>query len=57
MKNLCEGSRRPVRGERHQLQTTSTRHAQATCPVCRQSMRVIWVLGVLEFSRHRAKET
>jgi hypothetical protein len=55
MKKLCDGSRRPVRGQRHQLKQTSSRHAQATCPVCRQPLRVVSVMGVLEFPRHEAK--
>ena len=55
MRIVCEGSRRPVRGQRHQLKTTSSRHAQATCPVCQQRLRVVWVMGVLEFPRHEAK--
>jgi hypothetical protein len=57
MKKLCEGSRRPVRGKRHQLQQTSSRHAQAICPVCRQPLRVVSIMGVLEFPRHPAKAT
>jgi hypothetical protein len=34
LKKLCDGSRRPVRGERHQLKQTRSWHAQAICPVC-----------------------
>lgn len=57
MKNLCDGSRRPVRGERHELKTTTeTRHAKATCPVCKRELRVVRVQGVLEFPRHPALE-
>jgi hypothetical protein len=54
MKTLCEGSRRPVRGERHQLQSTASRHSSAVCPVCKQRVTVARVLGVMEFPRHRA---
>ncbi len=54
MKILCEGSRRPVRGERHQLQSTASRHSSAVCPVCKQRVTVTKVLGVMEFPRHRA---
>ena len=45
MKTLCEGSRRPVRGERHQLKSTASRHSSAVCPVCNQRMTVNRVLG------------
>ena len=55
MKQLCDGSRRPVRGKRHGLQSTSSRHAQATCPVCQQELRVVSIMGVVEFPRHEAK--
>lgn len=56
MNKVCEGSRRPVRGERHQRESSASRHAQAICPVCQQQLRVVSVLGVLEFPRHQAKE-
>ena len=49
MKTLCDGSRRPVRGERHGLKATTTRHTSAVCPVCRQTLRVARVMGVFEF--------
>jgi hypothetical protein len=55
LKKLCEGSRRPVRGKRHELQQTSSRHAQATCPVCQQTLRVVSMMRVLKFPRHPAK--
>ena len=54
MKDLCDGSRRPVRGERHQLKATATRHASATCPVCKRRLMVVRILGILEFPRHSA---
>jgi hypothetical protein len=57
MKTLCDGSRRPVRGERHGLKATSTRHTSATCPVCKQALRVAKVMGVFEFPRHLAKDS
>lgn len=56
MKTLCDGSRRPVRGERHGLKATTTRHTSAVCPVCRQTLRVARVMGVFEFPRHLAKD-
>lgn len=56
MKTLCDGSRRPVRGERHGLKATSTRHTSAICPVCQQTLRVARVMGVFEFPRHLAKD-
>jgi hypothetical protein len=56
MKTLCDGSRRPVRGERHQLKSTASRHSSAVCPVCKRRVTVNKVLGVLEFPRHLAKK-
>ena len=55
MKKLCEGSRRPVRGQRHQLKSSASGHTQVTCPVCQQQLRAVSILGVLEFPRHEAK--
>jgi hypothetical protein len=55
MKKLCDGSRRPVRGERHEVKTTASRHSSAICPVCKRRMTVMRVLGILEFPRHLAK--
>ena len=53
--NLCDGSRRPVRGERHKLKTSPSGHMNAICPVCKRKVTVKRVLGVVEFTRH-AKE-
>jgi hypothetical protein len=52
MDKLCDGSRRPVRGERHQLTTSPSGHMKATCPVCKRRLTVSRVLGVIEFPRH-----
>jgi hypothetical protein len=52
MKQLCAGSRRPVRGTRHRLKVSSTGHMEATCPVCKRRLKVRRVLGVVEFPRH-----
>ena len=52
MKIVCDGSRRPVHAKRHQLERMATKHQQATCPVCKQRIRVFEILGVLEFPRH-----
>jgi hypothetical protein len=49
---LCDGSRRPVRGKRHQLKTADTGHMTATCPVCSKRLRVKPVMGIVEFPRH-----
>jgi hypothetical protein len=56
MQDLCDGSRRSVRGERHELNTSTTRHMTATCPVCKRTLTVKRVLGVLEFPRHERRE-
>jgi hypothetical protein len=56
MKILCEGSRRPVRGERHQLKSTASRHMSAICPVCKQRMTVSRIMGTVEFPRHSPKK-
>lgn len=52
MKNVCDGSRRPVRGSRHQLNTSASGHMKATCPVCKRRLAVKRVLGIVEFPRH-----
>jgi hypothetical protein len=52
MDNICNGSRRPVRGLRHQLTTLASGHMKAVCPVCKRKLAVNRVLGVLEFPRH-----
>ena len=52
MEQLCDGSRRPVVGARHELKTLKSGHQTATCPVCRRRLKVKRVLGVLEFPRH-----
>ena len=52
MKKVCDGSRRPVRGSRHQLKTASSGHMKATCPVCKRRLAVKRVLGIVEFPRH-----
>jgi hypothetical protein len=54
MNELCEGSRRPVRGTRHHLDASNSGHMTAHCPVCKQQLRVSRVLGVIEFPRHKA---
>jgi hypothetical protein len=54
MDNLCDGSRRPVRGTRHQLETSANGHMEATCPVCKRRMTVRRVLGIIEFPRHES---
>jgi hypothetical protein len=56
MYNLCDGSRRPVRGKRHKLKTSASGHMKATCPVCKRNVTVTRVLGVIEFPRHQAHE-
>jgi len=53
MNNLCDGSRRPVRGKRHQLETAG-RNTTAVCPVCMDRLVVRSVLGQVEFPRHEA---
>jgi hypothetical protein len=55
VKILCDGSRRPVRGARHQLKTSATGHMKARCPVCKRVMTVSRVLGIVEFPRHEPK--
>jgi hypothetical protein len=57
MNKLCDGSRRPVRGERHQLKTSTTGHMKACCPVCKRRLTVARVMGVVEFPRHERRET
>ena len=52
VKTLCDGSRRPVRGERHHLVTSASGHMKARCPVCKRVMTVSRVLGTVEFPRH-----
>jgi hypothetical protein len=52
MDKLCDGSRRPVRGERHNLETSATGHMKASCPVCKRRLAVSRVMGVVEFPRH-----
>ena len=52
MKNVCDGSRRPVRGERHKLKTSGSGHMEATCPVCGRRLVVSRVMGIIEFPRH-----
>jgi hypothetical protein len=56
MKTLCDGSRRPVRGERHELKSTASRHSSAVCPICKRRLTVTKKMGVLEFPRHPVKE-
>jgi hypothetical protein len=57
MKEVCDGSRRPVRGERHKLKTDSSGHMHATCPVCKRVVPVKKMYGVIEFTRHEARST
>jgi hypothetical protein len=57
MESLCDGSRRPVRGSRHNLVTSKTGHMKATCPVCKKTLTVSRVMGVVEFPRHEAKKS
>ena len=52
MKDICDGSRRPVRGERHHLKTSASGHMKARCPVCKRTLAVTRVLGLIEFPRH-----
>ena len=52
VENLCDGSRRPVLGERHYLETSASGHMRARCPVCKARMVVRRVMGVIEFPRH-----
>ena len=52
MDNLCDGSRRPVRGARHQPKTSASGHMKAMCPVCGRLISVKRVLGAIEFPRH-----
>jgi hypothetical protein len=54
MEKLCDGSRRPVRGERHQLETSTSGHMKASCPVCKRRLFVTRVMGVVEFPRHES---
>ena len=56
MQDLCDGSRRSVRGARHELNMSDTRHMTATCPVCKRSLTIKRVLGVLEFPRHEKRQ-
>lgn len=53
--NVCDGSRRPVLGKRHDLRTLASGHNKATCPVCKSVVEVRRVFGVLEFARHEAR--
>jgi len=55
MNKICDGSRRPVRGARHQLKTSSSGHMKAVCPVCKRKLSVKRVLAVVEFPRHPAR--
>ena len=52
MKEVCDGSRRPVRGERHKLKTDASGHMHAVCPVCKRAVPVKKMYGVIEFTRH-----
>ena len=52
MKEVCDGSRRPVRGERHKLKTNRSGHMHAVCPVCKRVVPVKRMFGVIEFTRH-----
>lgn len=52
MNTLCEGSRRPVRGKRHQLKSSASGHLKAVCPVCKRRLRVKRIMGAIEFPRH-----
>src|SRR3712207_8476497 len=54
---LFRSSRRPVRGERHQLKTAASGHMKATCPVCKRRLTVKRVLGVIEFPRHEDRKS
>ena len=55
MKELCDGSRRPVHAQRHGLKPLASRHSEARCPVCKRQMVVVRILGKLEFPRHHVK--
>ena len=55
MKELCDGSRRPVHAQRHGLKPLASRHSEARCPVCKRPMVVVRILGKLEFPRHHVK--
>lgn len=52
MENVCDGSRRPVRGKRHKLTTTASGHTEAECPVCKQRVPAREIFGAVEFTRH-----
>jgi hypothetical protein len=56
MENLCDGSRRPVRGERHRLKMSGSGHMEATCPVCKRRIVVRRIMGVVEFPRHESRK-
>jgi hypothetical protein len=56
MENLCEGSRRPVRGERHRLKMSGSGHMEATCPVCKRRIVVRRIMGIVEFPRHESRK-
>jgi hypothetical protein len=55
MNNPCNGSRQRVLAKRHCLNTSTSGHMKAKCPVCRAIVGVRRVFGVLEFSRHSSK--
>ena len=53
MDKICDGSRRPVRGERHKLKTSRSGHMTAVCPTCKRLLTVRRIMGVVEFPRHQ----
>jgi ribosomal protein L37AE/L43A len=56
MKTLCPGSRRKVLAARHKLKISPNRHMAAECPVCKRTLAVRRLLGVVEFPRHAKKQ-
>ena len=52
MNQICDGSRRPVVAKRHETKVLEDGHTKAKCPVCKRTVPVRRVMGVLEFARH-----
>jgi hypothetical protein len=55
MEQMCDGSRRPVRGKRHELKVSDSGHMTARCPRCHKVVRARKMFGQVTFRRHKAK--
>ena len=54
MKNICEGSRRRAAGAAS-VKDIGNRPRGPCCPVCKRTLAVSRVLGIVEFPRHESR--